>query len=109
MPKLAHFPPLGGGSAGEARGEGEGGTAGAATGTNCIKIGLPGKLILSMIKVCQEVLFSLRIDFPGRLIFIQLPPEYRRGRSQVEEILGRGGRRIRRGRGWRAHWQSKCK
>ena len=48
-------------------------------GMNCIKIGLPGKLILSKRKGLREVLFcwkySLRIDFPGRPIFIQLPPD----------------------------------
>ena len=50
----------------------------AAAGTNCIKIGLPGKLILSKRKGLHEVLFSWksspRIDFPGRPNFIQLPP-----------------------------------
>ena len=30
----------------------------SGTGMNCIKIGLPGKLILSMRKVLREVLFS---------------------------------------------------
>ena len=48
-------------------------------GTNCIEIGLPGKLILSKRKGLWEVLFSLkwslRINFPGRPIFIQLPPD----------------------------------
>ena len=48
------------------------------SGTNCIKIGLPGKLILSKRKGLGEVLFSceyyLIINFPGRPIFIQLPP-----------------------------------
>ena len=47
-------------------------------GTNCIKICLPGKLILSKRKGLREVIFSwkyyLRIDFLGRPIFIQLPP-----------------------------------
>ena len=47
-------------------------------GGNCIKIGLPGKLILSKRKGLLEVLFSykysLGIDFPGSPIFIQLPP-----------------------------------
>ena len=37
--------------------DGEGQTATAA-GTNCIKIGLPGKLILSNRKGPQEILFS---------------------------------------------------
>ena len=43
-----------------------------APGGNCIKIGLPGKLILSRRKGLREVIFSwkynLRIDFPGRPI-----------------------------------------
>ena len=51
------------------------------TGMNCTKIGLPGKLILSKRKGLQKVLFSwkyyLRIYFPWRSIFIQLPPEER--------------------------------
>ena len=51
----------------------------ARPGMNCIKIGLPGKLILSKRKGILEVLFSRksspRIDFPGRPIFIQLPPD----------------------------------
>ena len=42
------------------------------SGGNCIKIGLPGKLILSKRKSLREVRFSWkqspRIDFPGRLI-----------------------------------------
>ena len=53
-------------------------TRGASQGMNCIKIGLPGKLILSKRKGLREVLFSWklspRINFPGRPIFIQLPP-----------------------------------
>ena len=59
-------------------------------GTNCIKICLPGKLILSKRKGLWEVLFFRtyyqRINFPGRPIFIQLPPD-------------RGGVRGRRARG----------
>ena len=47
-------------------------------GTNCIKIGLPGNLILSKRNSLREVLFSWkrsqRINFRGRPIFIQLPP-----------------------------------
>ena len=45
-------------------------------GTNCIKICLPGKQILSERKGRPFLLKkkSLRIDFPGRPIFIQLPP-----------------------------------
>ena len=58
----------------------------ASTGMNCIKIGLPGKLILSKRKGLLEVLFSwklsLRIDFPGRPIFIQLPPGTSPGRPK---------------------------
>ena len=38
--------------------EGEGGGAAERRGTNCIKIGLPGKLNLSKSKGLQEVLFS---------------------------------------------------
>ena len=45
---------------------------------NCIKIGLPGRLILSKRKGLPEGLFSWklypRINFPGRPIFIQLAP-----------------------------------
>ena len=50
------------------------------TGTNSIKIGLPGKSILG--DYFQENMTSrrpfllLRICFPGRPIFIQLPPEF---------------------------------
>ena len=48
-------------------------------GTNCIKIGLTGKSILG--DYFQEnrspgrPFLLLRISFPGRPIFIQLPPE----------------------------------
>ena len=49
-----------------------------SAGTNCIKIFLPGKLILSKRKGLREAIFSwknyLRINFPGRPIFIQLLP-----------------------------------
>ena len=51
---------------------------GPEPGGNCIKTGLPGKLILR--DYFQENMTSrrpfllLRISFPGRPIFIQLPP-----------------------------------
>ena len=38
--------------------EGAAGDGGGRAGTNCIKIGLPGKLILSKRKGLREVLFS---------------------------------------------------
>ena len=47
-------------------------------GTNCIKIGLPGKLILGDYfqenMTSQRPFLLLRISFPGRLFFIQWPP-----------------------------------
>ena len=49
------------------------------SGTNCIKIGLPGKSILGDYfqknMTSQRLFFLLRICFPGRPIFIQLPPD----------------------------------
>ena len=51
-------------------------------GTNCIKIGLPGKFILSDYlqenRTFRRPFPLLRISFPGRPIFIQLPPAGRR-------------------------------
>ena len=45
----------------------------------CMKIGFPGKLILGKRKGRLEIIFSCkyhsRIDFPGRMIFIELPLE----------------------------------
>ena len=45
-------------------------------GMNCIKIGLPGKSILRTQenRTSRRPFFFLRISFPGRPIFIQLPP-----------------------------------
>ena len=55
----------------------EGGDGEAEPGGNCIKIGLPGKLILrdyfKRIGL-PKYLLLLRISFPGRPIYIQLPP-----------------------------------
>ena len=49
-------------------------------GMNCIKIGLPGNLILGYYfqenRTSQRPFLLLRIIFPGRLIFIQLSPGY---------------------------------
>ena len=49
------------------------------SGMNCIKIGLPGKLILGdyfqEIMTSRRPLLLLRISFPGKLILIQLPPD----------------------------------
>ena len=51
-------------------------------GMNCIKIGLPGKLILRKRKGLREVIFSSpRIDFPGRPFLIQFPPGGRAARA----------------------------
>ena len=62
-------------------------------GTNCIKIGLPGKLILIKRNGLREVLFcwqlSLRIYFPERPIFIQLHPGQPLQRVDVR-LLARG-------------------
>ena len=61
-----------------------------------IKIDLPGKLILilSKRKGLQEVLFSWkyypRIDFPGRLIFIQLPTGLSREDPAAQRAAGHG-------------------
>ena len=48
-------------------------------GTNCIKIGLPGKSILGdyyqEYRTSRKPFLLLRISFPGRPIFIQFPPE----------------------------------
>ena len=49
-------------------------------GTNCIKIGLPGKLILrdhfqEKSGTSRRPFLLLRIRFPGRPIFKQLPPD----------------------------------
>ena len=45
---------------------------------NCIKKGLPGKLILRFYfqenRTSRRPFLLLRISFPGRPIFIQLPP-----------------------------------
>ena len=50
---------------------------------NCIKIGLPGKPILRDYfqenKTSQRPFLLLRINFPGRPIFLQLPPDYGSG------------------------------
>ena len=47
-------------------------------GTNCIKIRLPGKSILGDYfqenRTSRRPFLLLRINFPGRPIFIQLPP-----------------------------------
>ena len=60
-------------------GDNEAAAADAASGTNCIKIGLPGKSILRDYSQENETsrrpVLLLRISFPGRPIFIQLPPE----------------------------------
>ena len=65
---------------------------GVTAGMNCIKIGLPGQLIFSKRKGLLEGLFSwkyyLRIAFPGRPIYIQLPPV-------VQVRGGVGGGRVR--------------
>ena len=51
---------------------------GGEPGTNCIKIGLPGKSILGDYfqenRTSQRPVLLLRISFPGRPIFIQLVP-----------------------------------
>ena len=56
---------------------------GGSSGTNCIKIGLPGKPILRDYfqenKTSQRPFLLLRINFPGRPIFLQLPPDYGSG------------------------------
>ena len=48
------------------------------SGGNCIKLGLPGKLILRDYfqenRTSRRPLLSLRISFPGRPIFIQFVP-----------------------------------
>ena len=50
----------------------------SAPGTNCIKIGLPGKSILGDYfqenRTSRRPFLLLRISFPGRPISIQLPP-----------------------------------
>ena len=52
--------------------------ASGGPGGNCIKIGLPGKLILGDYfqenRTSRRPFLLLRIRFPGRPIFIQLPP-----------------------------------
>ena len=69
-------------------------------GMNCIKIGLPGKLILSKRKGLREVIFSwkyyLRINFPGRPFVIQLSPDEDRVR-QVRLREDHRGRLPKRG------------
>ena len=81
-----------GGGAGSCDG-GSRGTRRPRPGMNCIKIGLPGKLILSKRKGLWESPILLKIvsenRFSGRTYFIQLVP----GR-------GRRGRRGRTGSGW---------
>ena len=55
------------------------------SGGNCIKIGLPGKSILRDYfqenGTSRRHFLLLRISFPGRPIFIQLPPDLRRERA----------------------------
>ena len=55
-------------------------------GTNCIKLGISGKSILRDYfqenRTSRRPFFLLRISFPGRFIFIQLPP----GHEEEEEL-----------------------
>ena len=73
-----------------------------STGMNCIKIGLPGKLILG--EYFQENMtyrrpfLLLRISFPERPIFIQLPPddlELAEDHGETENTVKNGGQRFR--------------
>ena len=74
---------------------------------NCIKIGLPGKSILGDYfqenRTSRRPFLLLRINFPGRPIFIQLVPEVgvsvlvRRVRLGVLVLRGRGGVAARAG------------
>ena len=73
------------------------------TGTTCIKIGLPGKLILGDYfqenRTSRRPFLLLRICFPGRPIFIQLVPGRPmrlRGAVLVELRLHGGLRVLRR-------------
>ena len=56
---------------------------------NCIKMGLPGKSILGDYfqenMNSQRPFLSWRISFPGRPIFIQLPPAHRVQAAEPEE------------------------
>ena len=72
------------------------------SGGNCVNIGLPGKSFLGDYfqenrTSCRPFLL-LRISFPGRPIFIQLPPAPHRGDSALEQDDGREGQRQRRRR-----------
>ena len=59
-------------------------------GMNCIKIGLPGNLILGYYfqenRTSQRPFLLQRISFPGRPIFIQLPPGGRRGPLRDRQV-----------------------
>ena len=63
---------------------------GAYPGMNCIKIDLPGKLILRDYlqenRTSQRPFLLLRIDFPGRPIVIQLPPGWKLMMQSGNEI-----------------------
>ena len=60
---------------------------GPQPGTNCTKIGLPGKLILGNYfqenMTSQRPFLLLKISFPGRPIFIQLPPGHHDHRAEL--------------------------
>ena len=69
---------------------------------DCIKIGLPGKLILGGYfpenVTSRRPFLLLRISFPGRPVFIQLPPAaHRRRLRRLRAPADRGGRQGVRG------------
>ena len=78
----------------EGEGEREDGDGGARAGGNCIKIGLPGKLILRDYflenRTSRRPFLLLRIRFRGRPIFIQLVPGALVGvdGAEVEDVDG---------------------
>ena len=64
----------------------------AASGGNCIKIGLPGKLILSIWKGLREVIFSYETRFSGKTYFYSNHPCRHFGQRLIlllERVVGR--------------------
>ena len=63
-------------------------------GMNCIKIGLPGKSVLGDYfqenRTSRRPFLLLRISFPGRPIFIQLPPDNDGGPAKGDSGGGGG-------------------
>ena len=79
------------------------------TGTNCIKIGLPGKSIhrdyFQESMTSQRPFLLLKISFPGRPIFIQLPPGATASSSRIP-TWSSSRRRGTLSRSCRTNWET---